>query len=208
MNESHTTTEHSGTRSDSDSIRPLDPRVAQTRRIVTQAAAELLAEEGFERLSIEGIAERSGVARSTIYRNWSDRSALLADAFDHMCAFPDIPDLGSMADELRFLAQAVAEALTTADWAKALPSLVGASHHDPGLAEAKMRFSEQRRRQTGAIFERAMTRGEIASGRDPQQLAEFFAAPLFFRFLMSHQPLDEAFVERHVAMVLAMATNQ
>ena len=184
-----------------------DPRVAQTRRIVIEAAASLLAEEGFERLTIEGIAERSGVARSTIYRNWDDRSVLLADAFAHMCAFPEIPDLGSMADELRFLATEIATALSTAEWAKALPSLVGAAHHDDGLVAAKMRLSEQRRRSTGAIFARARERGEIGPGVDPQRLAEYFAAPLFFRFLMSHQPIDDEFIDSHVAMVVAMATG-
>ena len=185
----------------------LDPRIAHTRRIVIEAAASLLAEEGFERLTIEGIAERSGVARSTIYRNWGDRSSLLADAFDQMCAFPEIPDLGSMTEELRFLGHEVATALTSAEWAKALPSLVGAAHHDDGLIQAKTRFSEQRRRHTGVIFERAMARGEIDPDADPQRLAEYFAAPLFFRFLMTHQPLDDDFVDSHVAMVVAMAAT-
>ena len=186
--------------------RSVDPRVAQTRRIVLEAAASLLAEEGFERLTIEGIAERSGVARSTIYRNWGDRSSLLADAFEQMCAFPEVPDLGSMEAELRLLTREVVGALNAAEWAKALPSLVGAAHHDDGLTEAKTRFSEQRRIRSGAIFERAMARGEIASDHDPQRLAEYLAAPIFFRFLMSHQPLDDEFIDSHVAMVAAMVS--
>lgn len=187
--------------------RAVDPRVVHTRRIVIEAAASLLAEEGFERLTIEGIADRSGVARSTIYRNWPDRSALLADAFDQMCAFPEIPDLGSMEAELRFLATEVVGALNTAEWAKALPSLVGAAHHDDGLTAAKAQFSEQRRVRTGVIFERAMARGEIGSHHDPQRLAEYLSAPIFFRFLMSHQPLDDEFVHDHVAMVVTLATT-
>ena len=94
-----------------------------------EAAASLLAEEGFDRLTLEELAERSGVARSTIYRNWDDRSELLADAFDLLCSFAEIPDLGSMRHELEFLARELASSLQSSEWAKALPSLVGAAHH-------------------------------------------------------------------------------
>ena len=184
----------------------LDPRVAHTRRLVLEAAASLLAEEGFDRLTLEELAERSGVARSTIYRNWDDRSELFADAFDLLCSFPEIPDLGSMRDELEFLARELAASLESSEWAKALPSLIGAAHHDDALSGAQARFSEVRRELTSAIFARAAERGELMPGVDGHYLAELFAAPMFFRFLMSRQPLDEAFLQRHIDTLVAVAT--
>lgn len=187
--------------------RSVDPRVAQTRRLVLEAAASLLAEEGFDRLTLEELAERSGVARSTIYRNWDDRSELFADAFDLLCSFPEIPDLGSMRDELDFMARELAGSLESSEWAKALPSLIGAAHRDDVLTEAQARFSGGRRELTSAIFARAAERGELGSGQDPHYLAELFAAPMFFRFLMSRQPLDEAFIRRHVDAVVTVATG-
>ena len=187
--------------------RPIDPRVAHTRRLVLEAAASLLAEEGFDRLTLEELAERSGVARSTIYRNWDDRSELFADAFELLCSFPEIPDLGSMRDELRLLADELAGSLQSSEWAKALPSMIGAAHRDDVLGAAQARFSEMRREMTSAIFRRAEERGELGRTHDLHELAELFAAPLFFRFLMSHQPLDEGFLARHVDRLVALAAS-
>jgi len=58
----------------------LDPRVERTRKVVLEAAAELIGECGFGRTSVEAISERSGVARSTIYRHWPERDALLFES--------------------------------------------------------------------------------------------------------------------------------
>ena len=156
-------------------------------------------------MAVYPTAERSGVARSTIYRNWDDRSELLADAFDLLCSFPEIPDLGSMRDELEFLARELAASLESSEWAKALPSLIGAAHHDDVLGLAQARFSEVRRGLTSAIFRRADERGELGRSHDPGELAELFAAPMFFRFLMSHQPIDETFLHRHVDRIVTLA---
>lgn len=184
-----------------------DPRVAHTRAVVLDATVTILGECGFERLTVEAVAERSGVARSTIYRNWPDRSQLLIDAFETMCAFPAIPDLGSMEAELRFLARELSDGLHGVGWASALPSLVGAAHHDPTLTEAQRLFSERRRAATGAIFERAAVRGELTTERDPGELAEFFAARFFFRFLMTRAPIDDAFIDSQIDAVLTLATS-
>lgn len=184
-----------------------DPRVAHTRSVVLEATVAILAEFGFERLTVEAVAERSGVARSTIYRNWPDRSQLLIDGFDMMCAFPQIPDLGSMEDELRFLADELRRGLHDSGWALALPSLVGAARHDDELTAAQRRFSEQRQAATGAIFVRAASRGELTSGRDPRQLAELFAARFFFRFLMTRAPIDDGFVDDQIDAIVTLATH-
>ena len=58
----------------------VDPRIEQTRRIVLGAAVEVIAERGFGGATIDSIAQRCGVARSTIYRHWPDRMELLLEA--------------------------------------------------------------------------------------------------------------------------------
>lgn len=189
------------------SMRSTDPRVLHTREVVLQATVAILAEQGFERLTVDGVAERSGVARSTIYRNWPDRAQLLCDGFDRMCSITEVPDLGSMEEELRYLGTELAEHLNTAEWARALPSLIGAAHHDDGLTEAQRRFSERRQAAAGRIFERARDRGELAAGRQPRELAEFLASGFFFRFLMTRAPIDASFVDRQIAAVLTLASQ-
>ncbi len=187
--------------------KPLDPRVAYTRSVVLDATVSILAEQGFERLTVEAVADRSGVARSTIYRNWPDRKDLLTDGFEQMCSFDEVPDLGSMEAELRFVAEQLQHSLNNDEWAQALPSLVGAAHHDDGLTEAQRLFAERRQEITGKIFNRAAARGEISEGHDPGHLAELFAAGFFFRFLMTRVPIDDAFVDAQVAAITALAST-
>ena len=112
-----------------------------------------------------------------------------------------------MRDELEFLARELATSLESSEWAKALPSLIGAAHHDDVLGTAQARFSHTRRELTSAIFVRAEQRGELTAGLDRHYLAEMFAAPMFFRFLMTHQPLDEAFIRHHVDTLVRLATS-
>lgn len=185
----------------------LDPRVAHTRSVVLEATVAILAEQGFERLTVEAVAERSGVARSTIYRNWPDRKDLLTDGFEQMCSFDQIPDLGSMEEELRFVANELKQSLYNAKWAQALPSLVGAAHHDVGLTDAQRLFAERRQSIIGQIFERAAARGEIATGHDPHHLAELFAAGFFFRFLMTRAPIGETFVDDQINAIIAVTSS-
>ncbi len=184
-----------------------DPRVAHTRSVVLEATVAILAERGFERLTVESVAEQSGVARSTIYRNWPDRSIMLSDAFELMCSKAEIPDLGSMQAELRFVGNELAHSLNTAEWAQALPSLVGAARHDDGLTEAQRLFAERRQAETGTIFERARDRGEITSDRDPRYLAELFASGFFFRFLVTRAAIDEQFIQAQIDAVTAVASH-
>ena len=184
-----------------------DPRVAHTRAVVLDATVAILAERGFERLTVEAVAERSGVARSTIYRNWPDRSVMLSDAYELMSAKAEIPDLGSMRAELEFLANELAQGLSTAEWAHALPSLVGAARHDEGLTEAQRLVSDRRQSAIAVIFERAAERGEIVADRDPRRLAEFFASGFFFRFLMTRAPIDEPFIRSQIDAVITLASR-
>lgn len=104
----------------------VDPRIERTQALVVEAAAELLAERGFERITIDGIAERSGVARSTIYRHWPDRADLLGRAFGVVCSVEWTDDHGTLAADLRHKATMLADGLTNQAWGRMLPSLVGA----------------------------------------------------------------------------------
>ncbi len=186
---------------------PLDPRVERTRSVVLGATADLLAEDGFERITVEAIAERSGVARSTIYRNWPTTADLLVEAFAVLVDKGPPPDLGSLRADLMALGRELARGLSTAAWGHALPSLISGAAHDPELARAQRAFSRARRLEIGEVFLRAVARNEIHPLDDPGEVAEAFAAPFFFRALMTGEPLDHAFVDRHVDRIVAAMTD-
>lgn len=182
----------------------VDPRVARTREVVLAATIEELAEVGFERISIDAVAERSGVARSTIYRNWPDRTTLLAEAFQQLCAAgpADLLPTDDLRGDLEALARLLVEQLQSGLWISAVPSLIGAASHDPPMRELMAAFSSERRAEAGEIVARAVARGEMVATDDHDATLERFVAPFFFRRLMSHQPLDDAFVAGQVKAAL------
>jgi len=188
-----------------DTAEEIDPRILRTRSVVVAATADLLTEDGFNGITIEAIAERSGVARSTIYRNWPERAELLVAGFESLCWFSEVPDLGSLDAELHHLGNELCEGLNNEAWGTVLPSLVGAALGDPDIAEAQRRFSGRRRQISAQAFKRARTRSEIPEHADAEALAELFVSGFFFRKLVAHTALDSAFVERQIALVRAAA---
>lgn len=183
----------------------LDPRIVRTRELVLAATAELLVEQGFERVTIEAIAERTGIARSTIYRNWPSRAELFVEAFDRICTFTEVPDLGSIREELTMLAAELVDGLTNAEWGSVLPSMIGVVAYDEELATAFRAFGERRRAIVGDVFRRAADRGEIIGPFTPEALAETFASGFFYHHLMARLPLDEAYIAHQINLVLTLA---
>lgn len=181
----------------------VDPRIERTHQVVLAAAVELLADQGFERVTIDGLAERSGVARSTIYRNWPDRAQLLAEAFAAMCPVHGAVDLGSLEADLRAVGTGLAQGLAREGWGLALPSLIAAADHDPDLRTAYVTFTGGRRAALRETLARAQERGEVGRHVDLDQAATRFAAPFFYARLISREPLDDAFVEAQVADAVA-----
>jgi AcrR family transcriptional regulator len=78
----------------------VDPRVARTRAVVLEAVLELIGEVGFGRVSMEAVAARAKVARSTLYRNWGDLPTLLGDALRVRLQAVITPDTGDLRGDL------------------------------------------------------------------------------------------------------------
>lgn len=182
----------------------VDPRVARTREVVLSATVEELTVSGFERISIDAVAERSGVARSTIYRNWPDRTTLLAEAFNQICGDgpAEVPPSDTLAGDLEALARLLVAKLTSDAWTRTVPSLIGAATHDPAMRAMMSAFSAERRAEASAMLSRAIERGEIVPSDHLDQALERFVAPFFYRALMSQQPLDQAFIDAQVVAAI------
>lgn len=166
--------------------------------MVLDAAAELIGEVGFGRTSIEAIAERSGVARSTIYRHWPDRPELLADAVDCKIAQIPEPQTGYLRDDLLTVLGELARRLGAATGGPVLMSLIAEAGRDPQMAALHERFTAARFGRLRSILEDASERGDLPPDVDVDQMTEDLVAPLFFRAFIRHLPLDQEFVERHI----------
>ncbi len=176
-----------------------DPRIQRSKDAVLGEAQRLLAESGIGGVSIDEISRRSGVSKTTIYRHWPTRSALLLDACATMGAPMETPDTGSLRGDLTPLAIQLAEHLRTARWAAVLPSIVDAAERDPELAELQTRLQAAMMAPFLAVAERAKKRGELPRGARAAEVVATVVGPLFYRRWFSREPLDSAFIKSIVS---------
>lgn len=184
-----------------------DPRVARTRAVVLEAAGDVLAEDGREGFTIDAVARRSGVARTTIYRHWPDLGELLYDTFRAMGhAKPDV-DTGSVRDDLVALYQALAAGFDSSI-GRCIPVLLDVTRREPGLAEVHQQFIAERRGPSRRALEAGVARGELPADIDVEALIDRIAGPVFYRHLVVQRPMSGAEIERLVDDVIVAALSR
>jgi AcrR family transcriptional regulator len=166
---------------------------------VLAATAELLSEGGFQAVTMEAVAARSGVAKTTLYRWWPNRAAVaLACVSARMAPIADAGPAGSYRERFRQQLKATLRLLNSAE-GQAITALIGAKQTDPLLAEA---YSEQiarpRRAQTRMLLLQAIEAGEVAAGTNPDIFLDAIYGPLYYRKLVSGEPVTDAFIDRIV----------
>lgn len=171
--------------------------------MVLDAAIEVIAERGFAGTTIDAIATRSGVARSTIYRNWSGRTELMLEAVRGRVG--SVPDLlaGGVRRDLIALCRHLAELLASEPMASVAASLILESRHDPSLRTLHRRFADERVGALAAVVEKAKARGELRDAPDGSTVAADLGAAIFFRAMVLRVPIELAWLEAHVDECLA-----
>jgi AcrR family transcriptional regulator len=183
----------------------MDARVARSRDRVLTAAFDLLGESGVGGFSVDEVARRSGVAKTTIYRHWPSREALLADVARQIIAAQSEPDTGSLLGDITAILQELAHLLQTARWSAVLPSVADAAERDPEFAEI---HGQIQRGHAGPLFKaikRAVARGELPRTADASAIVSALIGPLYYRRWFSREPIDEVFVATIVETVVAGA---
>ncbi len=181
----------------------VDPRVARTRRLVLSAALELIGEGGFGRVSMESIAERAGVARSTLYRNWSDLPSLLGDAVRAQALVAVTPDTGELRGDLLAAMRTAAGFLEDRDLRSILLSMLAESLRDPEVGKLHREHERQRRERTRELLERGQRRGELPLDVELDVLIDDLVAPVFHRAMALGADLDDEFLVWHLERTLA-----
>jgi AcrR family transcriptional regulator len=165
----------------------LDPRVMRTRVIVLGAAIDLLAERGYAGFSVEGVVERTGIAKTTLYRHWPTRDELVADAIAKLDGGEPLPDTGSVRQDLLDLLARRVQAARTSQWERCMPALVEAAAHHPELAAMIARLTSQILGQVETLLGRGIERRELRDDLDPQLAASALIGPIVFRRLLLHE---------------------
>ena len=179
-------------------------RSERSHRAIVEATQQLLVEQGYRSLTIEGVAARAGVGKQTIYRWWPSRPALVLEAYlagsDAVALPRERPtaraDVHALLDWLvAVLAQPIG--------GRVVAGLVADLKHDPDLAERFHRdVVPARRHAMREALERGRERGEIRRDADLAVAVDTLHGAVFYRLLLSGEPLDKAYTERLAAQVL------
>ncbi|MGW6945013.1 TetR/AcrR family transcriptional regulator [Streptomyces xanthophaeus] len=180
-------------------------RSARVRAQVLEAVSALLLEAGYDGLTVDAVAERAGVHRTTVYRRWGDVGRLLADVLD--AASDDTwspPDTGSLENDLTALNQEVYEALAGGG-PNVTTALIAAGFRSAEAAAALSRFWEDRYARCAVVVTRAADRGELPGPADSRALLVAATAPLYHELLLLRTAPDPTLPRRAAAASAAAA---
>jgi AcrR family transcriptional regulator len=171
--------------------------------VVRQAALDELGEVGYGAFTIESVAARAGVARSTIYRHWSDKLDLIADAFEtfHEQMVPST-DNDSPRQRVERLLQHVAEVVVDSTFSVCIPALIEGAERDPRLREFHHRYAAERRQSLVAAISQGVADGSFPASTDSELAAAALLGVIFYRRLMTDRPFDPRCAGALVATVL------
>jgi AcrR family transcriptional regulator len=181
-------------------------RGEHVRQAVLTAAFDEIAENGVAGSTVAGVARRSGVHETTIYRRWITRENLFVDAMLSRSAQAiPLPDTGTTRGDLVAIVRA-AMAYTTSPSGRAVLQ-AALLPVDDGYTDARRAFWSGRLEALCPVVQRGIERGELRADTDPRLLLTTLVAPLHGRLLMTGEPIDEELPERIVDMVLDGAAN-
>lgn len=184
------------------------PRSEQARRAIHAAVLEIVRDEGYRAVTIDSVARRAGVARTTIYRWWPSIAALLVDVVLELgMANAPPPVVGgdplrAIRLEMRRIAAVTAE-LTGRLYAV----LLGEAQHDPQIrAELQERLINPRRAASARVVREAQARGLLRDDVSVSTTLDLFYGPIFHRMLSGHEPNTERFAKEVFERVLGALT--
>ena len=155
-----------------------------------------LADRGYSGLTVEGVAARSGVHKTTVYRRWGNVAGLIADALEMAGGEPwPVPDTGTVEGDLRALARLVADGFADPREGPVSTAFVSAAVQDADAARALHAF----------FIARAVARGELSADVDPAEVVRAAVAPVYYRLFISREPVDAAMADRAAGAALAAA---
>lgn len=181
---------------------------AQTDEKILVATRELLVQNGVDRLTVERVAIRSGVAKTTIYRRYRSKHELaLAVLLRMVEEVVAMPDLGSTRDELVAFVSGAVRVLGSTLMGRVMQGLVSDLATDPELGNA---FREQivatRLGEVRRLVDKGVQRGDLRPGIDPELLHDLLFGPVYYRLLLSGAQLHPQLGERIVdALMPALA---
>ncbi|MFD6397000.1 TetR/AcrR family transcriptional regulator [Nocardia sp. NPDC060249] len=181
-------------------------RSARVREAVLDATTDELAERGYQDLSIEAVAQRAGVHKTTVYRRWRGPEGLVADALERASEQPwPIPDTGTLTGDLRALTELLRQGFTDPESGSLATAFIAAGMQDSEAADALRGFYAARHGEAAVIVARAVARGEADPEVDAAEIIRLAVAPLFHRLFITHEPITADHARRAADVAAALA---
>jgi AcrR family transcriptional regulator len=165
----------------------VDPRIARSRAKLLTAATDILVESGARAVTVDAVAERSGVAKSTLYRHWASRPELLADVLRTNAPAISVPDLTQGFEfALRRLVDEIVSTTTDREWARILPALFALKQQLPEVAEVADADRDQKMTAIAAVIGLGVAEGVLPEGLDPYLVALQLLGPFLMAALLAN----------------------
>jgi TetR/AcrR family transcriptional regulator of autoinduction and epiphytic fitness len=173
--------------------------------VICRAALKEFAEAGYSGFRMESVASRAGVGRSTLYRHWPNKAALIADALETLNTQPnparELVD-GTARERVELILEHLAEVLSDSPLSDCVPALVHAAETEPAVRDFHHAYSARRRRRLTDIIASGVEAGEFPARIDPDATSVALAGAMFYRRLMTADAPDGDFITRLVDSVL------
>ncbi len=168
------------------------PRSVEAHRAILESTLALLAEMGFERMSIEAIAAHAGVGKTTIYRRWKTKEDLVADALSCVKTTPAYPDTGDLRADVSALAESFAASMRDPLGRRVITLIIDTLTNNPVLAELYWeRFGALKNDALRAVLARAQARGQIRTDADLDVVLDLLSGYVLYQLLV--KPPSRAF---------------
>jgi AcrR family transcriptional regulator len=173
---------------------PGRPRSLEADEAILEASVDVFAEVGFEALTMEGVAARAGVGKNTLYRRYPSKLDLVVSAvrcYTNVGAPP--PDTGTTRGDVQAIVDDLVAIVTDTPMGRMLPILIAIRTRVPELDAAYAEIVSDKRARSAAVVRRGIERGDFRVDVDADAVVDAFVSPIFYRFLVTHAPLDGAF---------------
>ncbi len=183
---------------------PGRPRSEASRQSILRSTLKLLQQDGgFPDLSIEAIAADANVGKTTVYRWWPTKAALVADAFLASAQEElQFPNTGSVQKDMSLQMRRLIRVFRS-ERGKVVAALLAGGQSDPELLDAfRERFLWPKRRHAYQTLQRGIDRGELPADSDKDLILDALYGPIYMRFLIRHDKLHEAFADEICGVVL------
>lgn len=177
--------------SDTNKKPPGRPRSAQSHQAILQASLELLAEVGFAAMSMDAIAARAGVGKTTIYRRYASKEELVADAIESIREEIVIPDTGNLQSDIDTLIQNAAQITLNPIGRQTVAMIISSASSNPQFAQIYWtKYLQPRRKAFAVVLERAKARKEIQADLDSNLIFDTMSGIMLYALIF--QPPSES----------------